>query len=144
MSEDSTPQVEQPAIVDTPENDEFIGDITTPAAAEGNGGKKGNAKKGNKKQEQKEQVPIEELYDLSKPIKRVSSVSFIVAIYFIYTSCAPNFNIQYPMFPVLLLLFMLNVISPIAHQRRNMMLQFRPLTLPLTTSVPNVAIYNQR
>lgn len=68
MSEDSTPQVEQPAIVDTPENDEFIGDITTPAA-EGNG-KKGNAKKGNKKQEQKEQVPIEELYDLSKPIKR--------------------------------------------------------------------------
>jgi len=140
MSEDSTPQVEQPAIVDTPENDEFIGDITTPAAAEGNGGKKGNAKK-NKKQEQKEQVPIEELYDLSKPIKRVSSVSIIVAIYFIYTSCAPNFN---PMFPVLLLLPMLNVISPIAHQRRNMMLQFRPLTLPLITSVPNVAIYNQR
>lgn len=71
MSEDNTPQVEQPAIVDTPENDDFIGDITTPAAAEGNG-KKGNAKKGNKKQEQKEQVPIEELYDLSKPIKRVS------------------------------------------------------------------------
>jgi len=86
MSEDSTPQVEQPAIVDTPENDEFIGDITTPAAAEGNG-KKSNAKKGNKKQEQKEQVPIEELYDLSKPIKRVSSVYHCCNIFYIHIMC---------------------------------------------------------
>ncbi len=38
------------------------------------GGGKDNNKKGKKLLERKEQVPIEELYDLSKPIKRVSDL----------------------------------------------------------------------
>ena len=56
------------AIVDEtspPENDAEAG--AAAPAADGKG-KKGK----HNKREQKEQVPIEELYDLSKPIKRVS------------------------------------------------------------------------
>ena len=69
---------------------DFIGDIvadsaattpdvvdeTSPPENDAGGNKKGNGKsKGNNKQ-QKDQVPIEELYDLSKPIKRVSLIVF--------------------------------------------------------------------
>lgn len=59
----------QPTIVDETSPPEH--DAEGSAAAVG-GGKDNNNKKG-KKFERKEQVPIEELYDLSKPIKRVSS-----------------------------------------------------------------------
>ena len=72
---------------------DFIGDIVADSAAttpdvvdetsppdnDAGGNKKGNGKsKGNNKQ-QKDQVPIEELYDLSKPIKRVSLIVFFIA-----------------------------------------------------------------
>lgn len=40
-------------------------------------GGKPSPKKGNKPREEKEQVPIEELYDLTKPITRVSHVVLI-------------------------------------------------------------------
>ena len=58
----------------TTDVDEHIGDIAidtpedTPEAAANDDGKK-NGKRGKDK---KNEVPIEELYDLSKPIKRVS------------------------------------------------------------------------
>lgn len=42
------------------------------------GGGKDNIKRGKKLIERKEQVPIEELYDLSKPIKRVSGVELVL------------------------------------------------------------------
>lgn len=47
-----------------PEND------AAPSDSNGKGNKKG--KKSDRTREPKDQVPIEELYDLSKPIKRVS------------------------------------------------------------------------
>ena len=50
-------------------------DETSPPENDADGNKKGNGKKGNNKQ-QKDQVPIEELFDLSKPIKRVSLMVF--------------------------------------------------------------------
>lgn len=71
-----------------PENDAEAG--SSAAVAEGSNNKKGGKdnKKGNtnnnKKHEQKEQVPIEELYDLSQPIKRVSwyiIISWILQFY---------------------------------------------------------------
>ena len=55
---------------------EPVADETSPPENDAGGNKKGNGKsKGNNKQ-QKDQVPIEELYDLSKPIKRVSLIVF--------------------------------------------------------------------
>eukprot|EP00571_Detonula_confervacea_P007902 CAMPEP_0172331688 /NCGR_PEP_ID=MMETSP1058-20130122/62052_1 /TAXON_ID=83371 /ORGANISM="Detonula confervacea, Strain CCMP 353" /LENGTH=567 /DNA_ID=CAMNT_0013048957 /DNA_START=74 /DNA_END=1777 /DNA_ORIENTATION=- len=62
-----------PAIVDEtcpPEND-AEGSADAPAAADS----KGNNKKGKYQRKEKEQVPIEELYDLSQPIKRVERPS---------------------------------------------------------------------
>lgn len=58
---------------DTPAMEEHIGDISVDADAV-NGtaeGAKKNGKRNNGKDKKKE-VPIEELYDLSQPIKRVS------------------------------------------------------------------------
>ena len=52
------PQAGEPVVVDAPEND---ADAAAPA----------KKTKGKKPREQKEQVPIEELYDLSQPIKKV-------------------------------------------------------------------------
>jgi len=49
-----------------PEND------AAPSDSNGKGNKKG--KKADRTREPKDQVPIEELYDLSKPIKRVSEI----------------------------------------------------------------------
>lgn len=65
-----------PAIVDEtspPENDAEGGADAPAAAAVAEG--KGNKKKGKYQREQKEQVPIEELYDLSQPIKRIERPS---------------------------------------------------------------------
>ena len=50
-----------------PEND-----AAAPSETNGKGNKKG--KKSDRTRESKDQVPIEELYDLSKPIKRVSEI----------------------------------------------------------------------
>ena len=50
-----------------PEND-----AAAPSETNGKGNKKG--KKSDRTREPKDQVPIEELYDLSKPIKRVSEL----------------------------------------------------------------------
>lgn len=76
---------------------DFIGDIvadsaattpdvvdeTSPPENDADGNKKGNGKsKGNNNKQQKDQVPIEELYDLSKPIKRVSLMVIFIAIAF--------------------------------------------------------------
>lgn len=67
------------AVVDEtspPENDAEGGAAAAPAATaaaptDGNNGKRGKGRK----REQKEQVPIEELYDLSKPIKKLERPS---------------------------------------------------------------------
>lgn len=58
-----------------PTTEEHIGDIavdSTNGVSEGkkNGGKRGGGK--DKKKEKEKEVPIEEMYDLSQPIKRVS------------------------------------------------------------------------
>ena len=78
MADEITPTVEAASepvtvIVDEtspPENDAEV--VTTVASVDvevkGN-----NNNKGKNKRDKKEQVPIEELYDLTKPIKRVSS-----------------------------------------------------------------------
>jgi hypothetical protein len=59
-------------------------------------GKDNNTKKGKKLFERKEQVPIEELYDLSKPIKRVSDlVSMLILLrsrYFLWAFVASYSN----------------------------------------------------
>jgi hypothetical protein len=66
----------QPTIVDETSPPEH--DAEGSAAVVVGGGKDNNNKKG-KKFERKEQVPIEELYDLSKPIKRVSVLDVFVS-----------------------------------------------------------------
>lgn len=79
MADESTPTAEAsaPAVVDEvspPENDAEGG----AADVDANGKESSsNNNKGKKRYEKKEQVPIEELYDLSKPIKRVSSRCFL-------------------------------------------------------------------
>jgi uncharacterized coiled-coil DUF342 family protein len=68
--------VAEPAIVDEtspPENDGAAAAAPADGAKKGGKGKKG--KNNNNKREEKEQVPIEELYDLSKPIKRIERPS---------------------------------------------------------------------
>ena len=53
----------------------IVDDTSSPPENDAEGGAAGNKGKGNKKKrEEKEQVPIEELYDLSKPIKKVCMV----------------------------------------------------------------------
>jgi hypothetical protein len=54
----------------------IVDDTSSPPENDAEGGAAGNKGKGNnkKKREEKEQVPIEELYDLSKPIKKVCMV----------------------------------------------------------------------
>lgn len=63
-----TEAASEPAII--------VDDTSSPPENDAEGGAAGNKGKGNnkKKREEKEQVPIEELYDLSKPIKKVCMV----------------------------------------------------------------------
>ena len=67
----------QPTIVDETSPPEH--DAEGSATATVVGGGKDNTNKKGKKFERKEQVPIEELYDLSKPIKRVSVLDVFVS-----------------------------------------------------------------
>ena len=75
----AAPVATEPAIVDEtspPENDSDCAAVAVAPAADGakKGGKGKKGKNNYIKREEKEQVPIEELFDLSKPIKRVSLI----------------------------------------------------------------------
>ena len=80
-AESTIPATEEPAVVADetcpPENDGEVATADDAAAAtDGQGAGKQPRGKGGKRDNKREEVPIEELYDLSKPIKRVSALLY--------------------------------------------------------------------
>jgi hypothetical protein len=55
-----------------PTTEEHIGDIAVDSTGVSEGKKNGGKRGGGKDKKKEKEVPIEEMYDLSQPIKRVS------------------------------------------------------------------------